>query len=205
MGIKERRERERQATRDGILAGARQIARDDGWPALTIRKVAEYIEYSPSMVYEYFSSKEDILLELFRQGFQQLADQFKQACGSTDDPEVRLFRIADAYWSFARANPDLYQVMHNIGGVALQAEAQSHTVKEVIRIAQEVLEAWAAAFEVTLDDPGEATELMWCVLHGIVSAMLIDRLAGGATGARRLIRRAVQEFLDVRRRPTPAR
>lgn len=205
MGVKERRERERQATRQGILTGARHIARVDGWPALTIRKVGEYIEYSPSMVYEYFSSKEDILLELFREGFRQLADRFQQAYSSTDDPEERLFRIAEAYLAFARANPDLYQVMHSIGGVAIHAEAQSRTVQEVTGIVQRALEEWAAATGVTLADPAEATELMWCTVHGIVSAMLIDRLAGGETGAQRLIRRATQDFIAARRTRRPAR
>ena len=73
MGVKERRERIKQATREGILQGARQIAQEEGWGALTIRKVADYIEYSPSIVYEYFDSKDEILRALMQQGFQTLA------------------------------------------------------------------------------------------------------------------------------------
>ena len=71
MGTKQRREREKQEVREGILAGAREIALQEGWQAVTIRKVAERIEYSPPTIYEYFENKEAILLELLRQGFER--------------------------------------------------------------------------------------------------------------------------------------
>lgn len=205
MGVKERRERERQATRQGILDGARHIAQAEGWSGLTIRKVAEYIEYSPSMVYEYFSSKEDILLELFREGFRQLAGELGRAASATDDDEERLFRIADAYWHFAQVNPDLYQVMHGMGGVVLNITERTQIVQTAATVPQEALERWAAANNITLDDPLGATELLWCLLHGIVSATMIDRIVGGEPRAHRLVRRALQDFLIAWRVPHQAR
>ena|SRR5215469_15811916 len=90
MGIKQRREREKQEVRQGILTAAREIALHEGWQAVTIRKVAERIEYSPSMIYEYFASKEAILLELHREGFRLLALSLKTARKSTEDHEERL-------------------------------------------------------------------------------------------------------------------
>lgn len=62
VGIKQRRERERQEIRQSILEAARQIAAEDGWQAVTTRKVAELIEYSQPTIYEYFENKEAILL-----------------------------------------------------------------------------------------------------------------------------------------------
>lgn len=183
MGTKERRERERQATREGILEGARQIAQSEGWSNVTIRKVADYIEYSPSMVYEYFANKEAILLELFRQGFQQLDRALQDAAQSTSEPRLRLERMALAYWQFARSNPELYQVMHSVGGVVLQAEAQQDTVQVVCDCVQSALEAWAHATGVTLADSFRATELAWCALHGLVSAYLTGRIIGGEPAA----------------------
>ena len=60
MGIKQRRERERQEIRQSILCAAREIAAEEGWQAVTTRKVAERIEYSQSTIYEYFENKEAI-------------------------------------------------------------------------------------------------------------------------------------------------
>ena len=64
MGIKERRDRERQELKQAILEAAREIAAREGWQAVTIRKVADRIEYSPPTIYEHFANKEAILIEL---------------------------------------------------------------------------------------------------------------------------------------------
>ena len=96
MGIKQRREREKQEVRQDILIAAREIALHEGWQAVTIRKVAERIEYSPSMIYEYFASKEAMLLALHSEGSHLLALALKTAKRSSDDPEERLIRMAEA-------------------------------------------------------------------------------------------------------------
>ncbi len=108
MGIKQRREREKQEVRQGILTAAREIALHEGWQSVTIRKVAERIEYSPSMIYEYFASKEAILLELLREGFRQLTIALKAARNSAEDRGERLIRMGEAYWEFAMRNRELY-------------------------------------------------------------------------------------------------
>src|SRR5437868_2485625 len=120
MGIKERREREKQLTRQAILTAALEIARQEGWHALTIRKVGERIEYSAPMVYEYFASKEDILLHHLHEGFRQLTASIQHASASSKDSEERVAKLADAYWDFAISNPELYQLMHGLAGVPLE-------------------------------------------------------------------------------------
>jgi len=70
MGIEERRDRERQEMKQAILAAARDIAAQEGWQAVTIRKVADRIEYSPPMIYGHFENKDAVLLELMREGFR---------------------------------------------------------------------------------------------------------------------------------------
>ena len=56
--------------KQAILAAARDIAAQEGWQAVTIRKVADRIEYSPPMIYEHFENKDAVLLELMREGFR---------------------------------------------------------------------------------------------------------------------------------------
>src|SRR5258708_35438215 len=116
MGIKQRREREKQEVRQGILTAAREIARQEGWQSVTIRKVADRIEYSPPTIYEYFASKEDILLELMRLGFKTLLEGLQAARSSSEDPSTCLLAINRAYWHFALTHPDLYQVIHWLDG-----------------------------------------------------------------------------------------
>src|SRR5262249_24356547 len=117
MGIKERRDRERQELRQAILVASRDIAAREGWQAVSIRKVAERIEYSPPTIYEHFLSKEALLAELMRDGFRLLLERVRAGVSANQAPEARIMGIALAYWEFAWEHPELYQVMHGLGGV----------------------------------------------------------------------------------------
>src|SRR5438477_3317805 len=72
MGIKERQERDRKAVRRAILDAARELFVDEGYHNVSLRKIAERIEYSPAAVYGYFASKDDIFFALAEEGFQLL-------------------------------------------------------------------------------------------------------------------------------------
>src|SRR5215831_5339736 len=101
LGIKQRRERERQVTRQAILRAALEIASEDGWGSVTMRRLAERIEYSPSAIYKYFEDKEAILLALLRQGFQQQLAALEHIAAQVQSPSTRLLQMATAYWDFA--------------------------------------------------------------------------------------------------------
>jgi AcrR family transcriptional regulator len=197
MGTKERREREKNALREQILAGVRHIAQTKGWAALTMREIAKQIEYSPAAVYEYFDSKEDIILELFRRGFEELAADFQAASEASDNAEDRIIRIVEAYWRFAHRNYDLYQVMHGIGGVELNTEGEWQSMQPVIVTAQSAIEAWAASEHVQLDDPLGATEAIWSLMHGFVSNSMVNRIQGGEARAYQLVQQSVHNFLTA--------
>ena len=65
----ERKPRSREHTRIGIMLTAKDIARREGWQAVSIRKIADAIEYSAPIVYEYFDSKDVLLNEIRDEGF----------------------------------------------------------------------------------------------------------------------------------------
>src|SRR2546423_14651240 len=72
MGIKERQERDREAIRRSILDAARELFVNEGYRNVSIRKIAEKIEYSPAAIYGYFPSKDDIFYSLAEEGFRLL-------------------------------------------------------------------------------------------------------------------------------------
>src|SRR6266404_5445040 len=74
MGIRERHERDREAVRRAILDAARDLFVTEGYQNVSIRKVAERIEYSPAAIYGYFPSKDDIFFALAEEGFRLLGD-----------------------------------------------------------------------------------------------------------------------------------
>jgi AcrR family transcriptional regulator len=196
MGIKQRREREKQEVRQGILTAAREIAVQEGWQAVTIRNVAERIEYSPSMIYEYFASKEAILLELHHEGFRLLAFSLRAAKNSSEDYEERVISMAQAYWEFALRYPELYQAMHGLGGVPLDCREKPVGVHEVFDITVEALNAWSQGQNGSdFPDVKDAVEIFHAFLHGLVCLHLESRLPRDDARTQRLVRRGIHDLL----------
>ena len=114
MGSKDRILRLKEETRINILDAALQIVKDDGWQALSMRKIADKIEYTAPIIYEYFASKEAILLELTRKGYLILARGLEEAKAQHRSPAKQLEAMWLAYWNFAFANKVLYQGMFGV-------------------------------------------------------------------------------------------
>ena len=122
MGTTERRERERQELRDRILDAARALFAEQGYDAVTMRKIAEKIEYSPTAIYFHFKDKQTLLQELCDTDFGALASEFQKIAGNAD-PVDRLRLIGRAYVEFAIAYPNHYRLMFMTPGKAsLQPE-----------------------------------------------------------------------------------
>src|SRR5947199_8147649 len=97
MGIKERQERDRETVRRAILDAARDLFTTEGYRNVSIRKIAERIEYSPAAIYSYFPSKDDIFFALAEEGFRLLGDP--ATCTQTAGP---LERIRAIFWPLCR-------------------------------------------------------------------------------------------------------
>jgi len=110
VGIPERREREKQAVRDRILDAAREIFAAEGYDGVTMRRIAEAIEYSPTTIYLHFPDKETLVRELCHGDFLSLAKAF-QKLALEPDPIERLRGIGRAYFDFASDHPTHYRLM----------------------------------------------------------------------------------------------
>jgi AcrR family transcriptional regulator len=114
MASKDRIQRVKDDTRCNILEASLEIVREEGWSALSMRKIADKIEYTAPIIYEYFSNKDAILQELTRMGFVKLSKQMEAAIAVIENPEKQLEAMWLAYWNFAFAEKELYQVMYGV-------------------------------------------------------------------------------------------
>jgi AcrR family transcriptional regulator len=108
MGIKERHERDREAVRRAILDAARDLFVNEGYENVSIRKIAERIEYSPAAVYGYFASKDDIFFALAEEGFQLLGTPPEPGDG---DPIDALRRGFWRLYDFSKGHPQYFALM----------------------------------------------------------------------------------------------
>lgn len=195
MGIHERRQRERQARRQGILDAAREVVVRDGWQAVTIRDVAALIEYSPPAIYEHFESKDAILRELAHDGFGLLLTAVHAGRDAGAAPETQIRQLCLAFWDFARDNRALYELMHGPACPRGHDADRPTDATEVLADVGVVLRAISP----TLDEESirEAEDLLWATLHGLVTLHLNHWVPGGDSRGRRLVERAVDQWLGA--------
>lgn len=114
MGIKERQERDRESVRRAILDAARELFVVEGFQNVSIRKIAERIEYSPAAIYSYFASKDDIFFALAEEGFRLLGGPrhpAHHAALKALPPFDRLRAIFWHFYEFSRDQPQYFALM----------------------------------------------------------------------------------------------
>jgi AcrR family transcriptional regulator len=175
LGTSERRERERQELRTRILDAARELFAQEGYEAVTMRKIAERIEYSPTAIYFHFRDKETLLRELVDLDFASLAHEL-QKIARIADPVERLRKTGRAYVGFGFSHPNHYRLMfmtpHPADMKPEESRLQRGNPEEdaYAFLRATVAEAIAAGrFRPEFSDPDFVSQLVWAGTHGVVS------------------------------------
>lgn len=170
-----------------ILAAARAIAESEGWPAVTVRRLAAAIGYSQPVLYQHFAKgRPEIIAAVARSGFAQLEEivgsaagavTTGSAAGATTAENGTLAAVARAYLTFAREHGALYEAMFEMP--SLNRFASDETPAEL----RSAFGAVAALFG-TGPDADTRAELLWSMLHGVAVLERDDRLPAERREAR---------------------
>ncbi|HEY4197157.1 MAG TPA: TetR/AcrR family transcriptional regulator, partial [Mucilaginibacter sp.] len=169
MASKDRILRLKEETRTNILDASLQIAKEEGWPALSMRKIADVIEYTAPIIYEYFSSKEAILMELTRKGFLILARDMREAKERHRLPAKQLEAMWLAYWNFAFVEKELYQVMFGVDVNCCELGEIMPEADVPYTLVSEILEQIMVDKKPTEDEVCVKYYTFWSVIHGLIS------------------------------------
>ena len=181
MGIKERQDRDRQAVRHAILDAARDLFVSEGYRNVSIRKIAERIEYSPAAIYSYFSSKDDIFFALAEEGFRRLDLKIRDLVPS-DDPLNDVRRCWWAYYEFSKEQPEFFELMFVDRSVPQITEqwAGMAVVHDMLAIAARRIQRCVdSGVFATGTDAMTAMHLVWGALTGPAVLGSAGRLAPG--------------------------
>ncbi|MEU4968873.1 TetR/AcrR family transcriptional regulator [Streptomyces smyrnaeus] len=175
MSVQERKERERAARERLIVATARELAEQQGWDAVTTRRLAERIEYSQPVLYSHFRGKREIIGAVALVGAAEMAAVLRAAASAADadGPRARVTALARAYLDFAERNPAVYDAMFRLdGGLAFAHEETPKPLKDAFAALLETLG------EVAGDGvhPALFTEAFWATLHGLATLTRAGRL-----------------------------
>lgn len=178
MSIQARKERQKEEVRTAILEAARKIAESEGWEAVSLRKIAEIIEYSAPLIYSYFECKEAILMEFVKQGYEMQCSALRKAKEKTDDPVLQLQAMATASWNFVVKKQLYYQLMYGVKVVpcAISCGEVSTARQELRNIVFSTLETLIARSDKPDTNPETKLLAFWSIVHGVAS-LYVARVA----------------------------
>ena len=110
MGINERKEKQKLEIKKMILDASMKLFVEEGFEHVTIRKIADIIEYSPTTIYLYFKDKNEIFYQLHELGFQKMGEM-NSNLNEITNPLTRLYKMGENYINFGLANPEFYDIM----------------------------------------------------------------------------------------------
>ena len=176
MGIRERKKRNADKMRQRILKAAMELFAKGGYDNVTMRRMAEKIEYSPGTIYLYFKNKNDIMLQLCYQGFEQLL-ALQEELDQVSQPLERLSIGGRYYISFALENPELYELMFSTEEIVQKTvpDEESVPLKSFRKFEKHVQKCMDVG--VFSGEDAEATTIaLWAALHGLASLLIKQRL-----------------------------
>ena len=176
MGVTERRAREREELRDKILKAAASLFAEEGYASVSLRKIAERIEYAPSTIYLYFKDKDEIVISVCRENFLLLTEAIDEIANRQLPPLEMLRECLRAYIQFGLDHPDHYIVTLCLPEPNPEKKCDVHHKLSVLdvglgafkRLAQGLLDSMNAGVIRTADVELTA-QITWMMLHGITS------------------------------------
>ena len=166
---------EKAVFREEVLAAARAIVLEEGFDALTMRKIADAVEYSPGTIYLYFESRDAIAFEMCRGGFEELRAALSPAAAIAD-PEKRLRELGRLYVQFGIERSETYRLIfmedakYSSAIFAKRADDADSPGMQALQLLVVTMEELRAAGRLLSDASAqELAETIWASVHGIVS------------------------------------
>ena len=176
MGIVERKEREREEMRKLILDGAQKLFLENGYDKVSIRNIADAIEYSPATIYLYYKDKNELLFALHQRGFVKMVGEFLPL-QQLADPFEKLVEMGRSYIRFAIDNPELFDLMFIMTAPMDTLEKENWVEGDqafglLMQVVQECMDAG-----IFRQHNVQSTAMMiWSGIHGYTALFLRKRL-----------------------------
>lgn len=177
MGVKERKERDRAEMRDMILQSAHQLFIDRGFEEVSIRNIAEAIEYSPATIYLYFKDKNEIFYALHGEAFKKF-NNYMASLATIADPFDRLIGMGEKYIQFTMDHPQYYEIMF-IMDAPMDCDENRDEWEEgnkALASLENILIGCQQVGRFKDQDPKVLAFSIWSYMHGMCSLSLRKRL-----------------------------
>jgi AcrR family transcriptional regulator len=179
MGVAERRAREKEVLRQAILEAAGEIVVADGHTSLSIRKIADKIEYAPSTIYLYFQDKYAILAAISVGHFEELTDKLAVMNQAAGNPVEALRTGMRSYVDFGLAHPNQYQITF-LTQPPPDCPPDHPATQAISKAGLDCFEQLMIAVHKAMDaglirraDVNETSQNVWLSLHGLTAGLIV--------------------------------
>jgi AcrR family transcriptional regulator len=175
MSSSQRRSREKADLRAQILEAARRIVVKDGFGALSMRKLAEAVDYTAGTIYLYFKDRDDIAAQLAGIGLGELLARIQEKA-THRDPARRILQLSRAYIEFALENPESYRLvfMENPQTANGMLEVEDGPGRKALELLTQAIDELRGRKPGASGDSYKLAEAIWAAIHGVASLKLIS-------------------------------
>lgn len=170
MGIKERRQRERQARLDAVLGATRTLLRERGFAGATTKSIAEQCELSEATLFHYFKSKDEIFTSLLFEGIDYMTQRLEEVLSSRAPAHERLARLWQFFAEVRQRHPEYYQVFAYLAHPQATVSVTEQVKAEVARRSGDNFRRLAVLLgELVPGGDGRlAADLLWATFFGLM-------------------------------------
>jgi AcrR family transcriptional regulator len=174
MGLKDRREREKEALRQEILDAARDLFVEEGYENVSMRRIAERIDYSPTTIYLYFEDKSDLLFHICEETFTKLVAKSEKILAESSDPLTKVKKIGRNYVDFGLRHPNHYKVTFMVQHEhpELEDHYESSMGYRAFELLRSSVEECIRAKIFRRINADVASQALWAGVHGITSLLI---------------------------------
>lgn len=154
-----------------VLLMATKVVREKGADGLSLRACAREIGVDPAAVYRHYKGKDDILLEIGRNGFSQMAEAMEAVLGANShgDDASQIVEVGHTYVRFATSNPNIFTLMFKMAGDFgyAKVKGKSNTGRDPYEVLRHT---WSSIAERHDLDPAQtetAIFALWSYVHGL--------------------------------------
>jgi AcrR family transcriptional regulator len=173
MGTTDRRERHRASLRREILEAASRLFVEEGYQRVTMRRVAERIDYSPTTIYLHFRNKRELFEAICDETFSQLASKLERLKATPDTPLGRLREGLRTYLEFGTSHPNHYVVTFlQMQEPSNDFDFEGSTGARAFGSLLEAVRACAAAGDIRTESAETTAQVLWAAVHGLTSLFI---------------------------------
>jgi len=175
VGVQERRARQKKFLRQEILDAASELFVREGYENVSMRRIAEKIEYSPTTIYLHFRDKAELLEQVCQETFGRLSKVLARIQEQPRDPMERLKHGLVAYIRFGLENPHHYRatfMMPVPEEFVARKRAKPDAGQQAFDFLRRTVSDCVSAGKFRKIDVELASQTFWGGIHGVTSLLI---------------------------------